>query len=103
VDALDAFAHMKEQGIPHRAQAPFAPIHMPRNTGVGVAMGAITFVFGFAMVWHIWWMAAASTAAMLAVVVMRANDEDVDYMVSAEEVARLENRSAIPSELKTQG
>ncbi len=113
VEALDAFAHMKEQGLPHRAQAPFAPIHMPRNTGVGVAMGAITFVFGFAMVWHIWWMASASLAAMLAVVVMLANDEDVDYMVSAEEVARLEKGSApamafasaaaTPSDLKTQG
>ncbi len=90
VETLDAFSHMKEQGIPHRAQAPFAPIHMPRNTSVGVIMGAITFVFGFAMIWHIWWMAAGSAVAMLATIVMRANDEDVDYTLSAEDVARFE-------------
>jgi cytochrome o ubiquinol oxidase subunit 1 len=76
---------------------------MPRNTGVGVTIGAITFIFGFAMVWHIWWMATGSAVAMLAVVVMRANDEDVDYMVSAEEVAHLETRGMIPTELRIQG
>ena len=91
VESLDAFSHMKEHSIPYRAQAPFSPIHMPRNSRVGVAMGALTFAFGFAMVWHIWWMAAASTLAILALIVMRASDENLDYMVSAEEVARVEN------------
>ncbi len=94
VEALDQFAHMKENGINHRSEAPFEPIHMPRNSGVGVVMGAITFVFGFAMIWHIWWVVIASSLAMLATVVYRANDEDVDYMLSAEEVARIEKQGA---------
>ncbi|HKB59184.1 MAG TPA: cytochrome o ubiquinol oxidase subunit I [Gallionellaceae bacterium] len=91
VDALDQFAYMKENGINHRAEAPFAPIHMPRNTGVGVVMGAITFVFGFAIIWHMWWIVMASSLAMVATVIYRASDEDVDYMLSAEEVARIES------------
>lgn len=90
VESLDEFAHMKEHGIPYRAQAPFDPIHMPRNSGAGVVLGALTFAFGFAMIWHIWWMAVASTLAILVQIVMRANDENVDYMLSAEEVARCE-------------
>ncbi len=94
VEELDAFAHMKENRIPYRAQAPFSAIHMPRNSWVGVAMGATTFIFGFAMVWHIWWMAIVGTLAMLALIVMRANDEDVDYMLSAEEIARIEKRGS---------
>lgn len=94
VESLDALSYMKEHGIPHRAAAPYSPIHMPRNTGVGVAIGAFTFVFGFAIVWHIWWMVIASTLAILAAVVYRANDEDVDYMLSAEEVARIEKNGA---------
>ena len=103
VESLDAFAHMKEHGIPHRAKAPFSPIHMPRNSWVGVAMGAFTFSFGFAMVWHIWWIAAASTLAILALVVMRANDENVDYMLSAEEVARCEKNASQPAPHTTAG
>ena len=94
VEELDAFVHMKEHGIPYRAEAPFSAIHMPRNSWVGVAMGAFTFTFGFAMVWHIWWMAALSTLASLALVVVRANDENVDYMLSAEDVARCEKNSS---------
>ena len=94
VEELDAFVHMKEHGIPYRAEAPFSAIHMPRNSWVGVAMGAFTFTFGFAMVWHIWWMAALSTLALLALVVVRANDENVDYMLSAEDVARCEKNSS---------
>jgi cytochrome o ubiquinol oxidase subunit 1 len=90
VEALDAFLHMKERGIPHRAEAPFSAIHMPRNSWVGVAIGAFTFVFGFAMVWHIWWLAVLGTLALLILLVMRANDENVDYMLSAEDVARCE-------------
>ena len=94
VDALDQFAYMKENGINHRAEGRFDPIHMPRNSGVGVVMGAITFVFGFAMIWHIWWLVMASSLAMLAAVIYRASDEDVDYMLPAEEVARIEKKGA---------
>ena len=103
VDELDQFAYMKENGINHRAEGPFEPIHMPRNSGVGVMMGAITFVFGFAMIWHIWWIAMASSLAMLAAVVYRANDEDVDYMLSAEEVARIEKRGSSAAANGTSG
>ncbi|KXS32036.1 MAG: Cytochrome bo3 ubiquinol oxidase subunit I [Candidatus Gallionella acididurans] len=103
VESLDAFAHMKEHGILHRAQAPFSPIHMPRNSWMGVVMGAFTFAFGFAMVWHIWWIAAASALAILALVVMRANDENVDYMLSAEEVARCEKNTSQPATHTTAG
>lgn len=100
VDTLDAFAHMKAHGIPYRSGPPFSAIHMPRNSWIGVAMGALTFTFGFAMVWHVWWMAVTSILAMLVLIVLRANDKNVDYMLSAKEVARVENnivRAAAPA------
>ena len=94
VESLDALSYKKEHGMPIRAEAPYSPIHMPRNSGVGVAIGAFTFIFGFAIVWHIWWLVIASTLAILVALVMRSNDEDVDYMLSAEEVARIEKNGA---------
>ena len=54
-------------------------------------MGAFTFAFGFAMIWYIWWLAVVSLIALLVTVVMRANDENVDYTLSADEVARIES------------
>ncbi len=103
VESLDALSYKKEHGMPIRAEAPYSPIHMPRNSGVGVAIGAFTFIFGFAIVWHIWWMVIASTLAILVSVVMRANDEDVDYMLSAEEVARIEKNGAQASASASSG
>ena len=95
VDSLDDFAYKKEHGIAYRAQAPFKEIHMPKNTGVGVVMGAITFVFGFAMIWYIWWLAIASLLAMIVAVIYRGSDDHTDYMLSAEEVARVEGGDSV--------
>lgn len=95
VDSLDDFAYKKEHGIAYRAQAPFKEIHMPKNTGVGVVMGAITFIFGFAMIWYIWWLAIASLLAMIVAVIYRGSDDHTDYMLSAEEVARVEGGESV--------
>jgi len=45
----------------------FKPIHMPSNTGAGVVLAGLSVVFGFAMFWSMWWLAAVSFAGLLAV------------------------------------
>jgi len=47
-------------------------------------------VFGFAFIWHIWWLVGASLVATIAVFVRHAARDDQGYMVPAEEVARIE-------------
>ena len=64
---------------------------MPRNTGVGVYISFGSLVFGFALIWHIWWLAAVGLVGMVATFIVRSNDDDIDYYVPAEEVARIEN------------
>jgi hypothetical protein len=39
---------------------------MPRNTGAGFILAALSGVFGFAIIWHIWWLAALGLVAVLA-------------------------------------
>jgi cytochrome o ubiquinol oxidase subunit 1 len=53
-------------------------------------MGALITVFGFAFVWHIWWLVAASLIGTIVVFVAHAARDDQGYMVPAEEVARIE-------------
>ena len=58
---VDAWADMKDHGY----QAPtsgFQPIHMPRNSGMGVVIAGVASVLGFALVWHIWWLVVVSFA-----------------------------------------
>ncbi len=64
VHDLDAWADMKRAGV-LAPVAGFRAIAMPRSTGAGVILAGLATVFGFAMVWHIWWMAGAGFAALL--------------------------------------
>lgn len=41
----------------YRNPGHYQPIHMPKNTSAGVIIGAFSLVMGFALIWHIWWLA----------------------------------------------
>ncbi|ROU01448.1 cytochrome o ubiquinol oxidase subunit I [Marinobacter sp. R17] len=68
----------------------YKDIHMPRNTVAGPVMGAFSIVFGFALVWHIWWLVGVGALGMFAAFMGRIFNEDIDYYVPAEEVKRIE-------------
>ncbi|WP_199535348.1 cytochrome o ubiquinol oxidase subunit I [Dyella sp. AtDHG13] len=85
----DAWWMMKK----HHYQRPiggFVPIHMPLNTGAGIIMGGLSFVFGFAMIWYMWLLAAVSFIALLAVAIGHTFNYHRDYYLSSEEVTRTE-------------
>ncbi|HKK13044.1 MAG TPA: cbb3-type cytochrome c oxidase subunit I, partial [Gammaproteobacteria bacterium] len=92
VHARDQFTYMKEHRQAYRRPDGYSDIHMPKDTGAGFVIGLLAFAFGFAMIWHIWWLAGASALAIAAVVIARAFSEDVDYYVPASQVERTENR-----------
>ena len=87
---LDAWHETKQAGKAYKVPAKYEAIHMPNNTSTGVFMGALLTVFGFAFIWHIWWLVGASLIGTIAVFVAHAARDDQGYMVSAEEVARIE-------------
>ena len=88
---LDAFTDMKEKTIDcHRTQQ-YHDIHLPKNTAAGVFNGIFAFLFGFAMIWHIWWLAIVSALALVLAVVLRAADDDTEYTIPAAKVERIEN------------
>lgn len=91
VEELDAFTDMKEKGKAYQRPSSYAEIHMPKNTSLGLVIGALAFVFGFAMVWHIWWLGAIGAIGMIATVMLRASMTDLDYYVPVAEVERIEN------------
>jgi cytochrome o ubiquinol oxidase subunit 1 len=62
---------------------------MPNNTATGVVMGALLTVFGFAMIWHIWWLAIASLVAPSSTLIHAARD-DQGYMVPVDVIERIE-------------
>jgi len=88
VHSRDAFWTMKHDPSPK--QRSFRDIHMPKNTPYGLYIGALSFMFGFAMIWAIYWLAVLSFVATVICVVIRLCDDDTDYNVPAHEVANIE-------------
>ncbi|WP_213993340.1 cytochrome o ubiquinol oxidase subunit I [Sodalis sp. dw_96] len=88
----DAFWQMKEDGTAYQKPLAYEQIHMPKNTGAGVIIAAFSLFFGFAMIWHIWWLAIIGFAGMIVTWIVHSFNQDVDYYVPAAEVERIENR-----------
>ncbi len=89
-DRIDEFHEMKRDGL-KPAPTKYAPIHMPKNTGVGLIMSIGALAFGFALIWHIWWLAGLSFVGVFAVLIRNSYNTDVDYYVQPDEIERIEN------------
>jgi cytochrome o ubiquinol oxidase subunit 1 len=90
----DTWADMKKNQYA-RPLAGFIPIHMPRNTGAGFVIAALSGAFGFSMIWHMWVPAVAAFAAVLGAVIIHSFNYDRAYHVSADEVRHIEERRTL--------
>jgi len=89
-DRIDEFHEQKRDGL-KPAPSKYSPIHMPKNTGVGLIMSIGAMAFGFALIWHIWWLAALGFVATFVVLIRNSYNTDVDYYVQPDEIERIEN------------
>ena len=64
-------------------------LYLP-GLGSGAAF-ALCFVFGFAMIWYMWWLAILCLLAIFVAIVIRASDDDSDYVMPASEVKKIED------------
>mgnify|MGYP002760043155 FL=1 len=90
VDGLDAYWGMKERGRQAAEDGDFQDIHLPRNTALALLLGLLSLIVGFALVWHIWWLAGTALLACIMVLVVRSEDDQQAYCLSADDVARIE-------------
>jgi cytochrome o ubiquinol oxidase subunit 1 len=90
VHDIDAFTDMKEKGEAYKVPQKYAPIHMPSNTATGVYIGGFTTLLGFALIWHIWWLAIVGLVGIIGAMLARAYDNNLDYYVQPDEVETIE-------------
>lgn len=89
VDDRDAFWKLKKSR--KQTEEPvYAPIHLPKNTGLGIYIAGAALVFGFAIIWHITWLIIAALIAMIISVAYRLSQDETEYTVSVATIKKIE-------------
>ena len=87
---MDAWHDMKQRGAQRPTQG-FVAIHMPRNTGAGFVVAMLATAMGFALIWHMYWIAAATFAATVIASIVHTFNYNRDYHIPADAVTRTED------------
>jgi cytochrome o ubiquinol oxidase subunit 1 len=93
VDSIDPLWAIKRSEAPE-VEKRYEDIHLPKNTAMGLYLGLLSLIFGFAMVWHIWWLAVAGFVGIIACMIIRLSGEDEHMLISAAEVEQIEQSYA---------
>jgi cytochrome o ubiquinol oxidase subunit 1 len=89
VEALDAFWAMKQRG-PVVPAEHYESIEVPPNSPNGFVTAFFAVVMGFALIWHIWWMAILGLACAALTLIAFGWMERVEQEVSGEQLAEAE-------------
>jgi cytochrome o ubiquinol oxidase subunit I len=70
----------------------YRDITMPKNSPYAIILAGFAFMFGFAVIWHIWWLLIASFVGIVVSIIIRATDDETEYVIPAHEVKENEER-----------
>ncbi|HSW91134.1 MAG TPA: cbb3-type cytochrome c oxidase subunit I [Candidatus Saccharimonadales bacterium] len=68
----------------------YESILVPKNTGMGVYIAGFAFLFGFAAIWHIVWLAVVSLIGVIAVMIIRLSTDDTERVIDATDIEKME-------------
>ena len=88
VESQDAFAHMKETGTAGVFPEKYESIELPGNSPNGFVTAFFAVITGFALIWHIWWMAILGILCALLTLLAFGWIERINVEISGEELAR---------------
>ncbi|MBZ9768254.1 cytochrome o ubiquinol oxidase subunit I [Mesorhizobium sp. CA6] len=75
------------------SKGDYEPIEMPRNSPTGFVSAFFSTLIGFALIWHIWWLAIVGFVGAYITFVVFAWREHGDYEIPASEVERIDRGS----------
>jgi cytochrome o ubiquinol oxidase subunit 1 len=89
VEDRDAFWALKRSKNPPKTR--FEDIAVTKNTPIPLVIGILALIFGFAVVWHIWWLALLAFLGLIYTIVLRATDDETEYLIPAAQVKKIES------------
>jgi cytochrome o ubiquinol oxidase subunit I len=98
VESLDAFWAMKQRGPAVPAER-YESIEMPGNSANGFVTAFFAVLTGFALIWHIWWLAILGLACAALTLLGFGWIERVENTLSGEQLAAAERARLLPVDL----
>jgi cytochrome o ubiquinol oxidase subunit I len=85
---------IKQRAERQQAEGPptYEPIEMPRHSPTGFVTAFFATAIGFALIWHIWWLAITGLVGAYTTFVAFAWRDRADDEISAEDVERLDDK-----------
>ncbi|WP_181169486.1 cytochrome o ubiquinol oxidase subunit I [Mesorhizobium sp. B2-4-4] len=93
VENEEPYWTVKQRAMDEQSQETeedYEAIEMPRNSPTGFVTAFFSTLIGFALIWHIWWLAIVGFIGAYATFVVFAWREHGDYEIPAEEVGRID-------------
>jgi cytochrome o ubiquinol oxidase subunit 1 len=94
VTDIDAFWKGKQRERTQQAQPTkerkFDPIEIPKNSATGFITAFFAVVTGFALIWHIWWMAGVGAFGVLLTMLAFAFRNEEEIKIPADQIVRFE-------------
>ncbi|AUW60269.1 cytochrome o ubiquinol oxidase subunit I [Sphingobium sp. SCG-1] len=93
VQGEEAYWGVKQRAIEEQRlgeEPDYEEIEMPRNSPTGIITAFFSTLIGFALIWHIWWLAIVGFVGAYATFVVFAWRDIEEYDIPAEEVARVD-------------
>jgi cytochrome o ubiquinol oxidase subunit 1 len=91
VSAIDAYWLKKQRALTHQAQPTekreYTPIEVPKNSAAGFSIAFFAVISGFALIWHIWWMAGFGVLGIFLTILVFAFRGEEEIKIPAEEIA----------------
>lgn len=91
-DAFWAWKHSDEKEVKRPKYQPFQEM---KNTGVPIIIAGFALAFGFAIVWHIWWLVFLGLFGIITTMIIRLSNDDVERTVTVAEIEKVEAEIAM--------
>jgi cytochrome o ubiquinol oxidase subunit 1 len=88
IESRDPFWAAKQSG--KTETLVYEDIELPKNSPIAIFIAGFAFLFGFGLIWHIWWLAIIGIIGIIVCMVARLTDTDTEYTITASDVAALE-------------
>ncbi len=95
----DAFWEAKQLGLgtlrPHASL--YQDIMLPANSAAGIWIGGFALVFGFAVIWHIWWLLPLALLGIIIVAVSRTCATEKEEIITVQQIKQIEAHPRSPA------